>query len=132
MGRWETDQTFSDVKVNRIESADVTDGEWYVIIRGDYTGRVSGNVYDLTNRTDPAPIELTPTWEKCKLPESATSSTSARVRVSMSSSHSACLMLLHPPLVREASSSVGTCKGSVCIMYLVQVTRQVSKNQVLT
>ena len=78
--RWESDQTFTDVKVNRIESADVTDGEWYVIIRGDYTGRVTGSVFDLSNPSEPEPVELTPTWEKCKLPESTGASTSARVR----------------------------------------------------
>jgi hypothetical protein len=78
--RWETDQTFTDVKVNRIESADVTDGDWYVIIRGDYTGRVTGSVYDISKPSQLTPVELTPTWEKCKVPESARASTSTRVR----------------------------------------------------
>jgi hypothetical protein len=78
--RWESDQTFTDVKENRIESADVTDGNWYIIIRGDYTGRVEGSIYDLTNPQEPEPVELTPKWEKCKVPETSASSTSARVR----------------------------------------------------
>jgi hypothetical protein len=77
--RWEEDQTFNDVKVNRIESAEVIDGVWYLIIKGDYTGRVTGTVYDLTSPTDPQSIELTPTWEKCKLPDSDTQSTSRKV-----------------------------------------------------
>jgi hypothetical protein len=88
--RWEEDQTFSDVKVNRIESAEVVDGVWYLIIKGDYTGRVTGTVYDLTVPTEPESIELTPTWEKCRLPESnatATESSSRKVRGVISTMH---------------------------------------------
>lgn len=70
--RWDKDQTFNDVKVNIIESADIVDGTWYVIIKGDYTGRVSGSVYDLTDPQQPEQVELTPKWEKCKLPEQVT------------------------------------------------------------
>jgi hypothetical protein len=77
--RWEKDQTFSDFKVNRIESAEVVDGTWYIIIKGDYTGRVSGSVYDITNPQEPEQIQLTPKWEKCKLPDSAPETTSRRV-----------------------------------------------------
>lgn len=69
--RWDKDQTFNDVKVNIIESADIVDGTWYVIIKGDYTGRVTGSVYDLTDPQQPEQVELTPKWEKCKLPEQA-------------------------------------------------------------
>lgn len=81
--RWEEDQTFKDVRVNIIEAADVVDGAWYLIIKGDYTGRVTGNVYDLTIPTQPEPVELTPTWEKCRLPaanETVSESNSRKVR----------------------------------------------------
>lgn len=85
MCRWEDDQTFSDVRVNRIEAAEVVDGAWYIIIKGDYTGRVSGNVYDLTVPEAPEPIELTPQWEKCRLPNTTDTSASSRVRLLCSS-----------------------------------------------
>jgi hypothetical protein len=60
---------------------EVVDGTWYLIIKGDYTGRVTGTVYDLTEPAAPVKVELTPQWEKCKLPEGAAASTSRRVRI---------------------------------------------------
>eukprot|EP00892_Ulva_mutabilis_P009550 jgi/Ulvmu1/6968/UM033_0025.1 len=75
---WDKDQTFNDVKVNIIESADIIEGTWYVIIKGDYTGRVSGSVYDLTNPQQPEQVELTPKWEKCKLPEAVAQETTGQ------------------------------------------------------
>ena len=62
---------FTEVKSNRIESAEVVDGVWYLVIRGDYTGRVSGTVYDLTIPSEPEIIDLEPKWDKCKLPTKA-------------------------------------------------------------
>jgi hypothetical protein len=144
--RWEEDQTFADVKVNRIESAEVADGTWYLVIKGDYTGRVQvcylsksyaarsatlrgavrarcavrataeqnvlhthpmlrfvelvvpqqicasvngrggvqGTVYDISDPAAPRQVELTPKWEKCKLPAEATTEatpTGRRVRI---------------------------------------------------
>lgn len=60
----------------------MVDGAWYIIIKGDYTGRVSGDVYDLTEPEAPELIELTPQWEKCRLPNAtdATSGSASRVR----------------------------------------------------
>ncbi|KXZ48315.1 hypothetical protein GPECTOR_29g9 [Gonium pectorale] len=61
------DQTFSEVQVNSINAAQVIDGKWYVVVKGDYAGRVSGAVYDITNSTNPVTIPTSPTWEACKL-----------------------------------------------------------------
>jgi hypothetical protein len=70
--------------VNIIEAAEVIDGNWYIVIKGDYTGRVSGTVYDLTNPEKPTPVELMPQWEKCRLPNiTDTLSSPSRVRPSL-------------------------------------------------
>ncbi len=45
----------------------VIDGKWYVIVKGDYAGRVSGAIYDITNTSNPVAIPTTPNWESCKL-----------------------------------------------------------------
>ena len=36
----------------------VIDGTWYIKITGDYAGRISGGVYDVSNETNPVPISL--------------------------------------------------------------------------
>ncbi|KAG2441285.1 hypothetical protein HYH02_010124 [Chlamydomonas schloesseri] len=64
---YEDDQTFTEVQVNSINAAQVIDGKWYVIVKGDYAGRVSGAIYDITNSTNPVAIPTTPAWEACKL-----------------------------------------------------------------
>lgn len=78
--RWEEDQTFSDIKVNRIESAEIIDGVWYLVIKGDYTGRVKGTVYDLTDPEVPVAIQLEAKWEKCRLPSSTTTEVATATR----------------------------------------------------
>ena len=60
-------QTFQDVLVNTLDQMDVIDGNWYVIVKGDYAGRVYGNIYDVSNLTKPFAIPTTPTWKACKL-----------------------------------------------------------------
>lgn len=37
----------------------VVDGTWYVSLKGDYAGRVSGGVYDLRNSSDPVQLVTT-------------------------------------------------------------------------
>ena len=37
----------------------VVDGTWYVSLKGDYAGRVSGAVYDLRNSSDPVQLVTT-------------------------------------------------------------------------
>lgn len=65
---WSTeDQTFTEVVVNSLNKMSVIDGNWYVIIKGDYAGRVYGNIYDVSNLTAPTIISTTPKWESCKL-----------------------------------------------------------------
>ncbi len=50
---------FTDVIVNTLDSMSVIDGLWYVIVKGDYAGRVYGNVYDISNNTNPVAIQTT-------------------------------------------------------------------------
>lgn len=38
-----------------------------MIVKGDYAGRVSGAIYDISNSTNPIAIPTTPAWEACKL-----------------------------------------------------------------
>ncbi|GFR48750.1 hypothetical protein Agub_g10708 [Astrephomene gubernaculifera] len=64
---YEDDQTFGEVQVNSINAMQVIDGKWYVLVKGDYAGRVSGGIYDITNTSNPVAIPTTPTWEACKL-----------------------------------------------------------------
>ncbi|GLI65125.1 hypothetical protein VaNZ11_008578 [Volvox africanus] len=64
---YDDDQPFTEVQVNSINAAQVIDGNWYVIVRGDYAGRVSGAIYNITNSSNPVAIPTTPSWESCKL-----------------------------------------------------------------
>lgn len=56
---YSADQTFDQVQVNSINAANVVDGKWYVVVKGDYAGRVSGYIYDITNATNPQQIPTT-------------------------------------------------------------------------
>ena len=53
--------------MNSLDQMSVIDGKWYVIVKGDYAGRVYGNIYDVSNLTKPSVIPTTPTWKACKL-----------------------------------------------------------------
>uniref|UniRef100_A0A061REY9 Polycystin cation channel family n=3 Tax=Tetraselmis sp. GSL018 TaxID=582737 RepID=A0A061REY9_9CHLO len=63
---FENDQGFTTVAGNRLETADIIDGTWYIKVTGDYSGRISGAIYDLKNTSNPEPISLSPAWEKCE------------------------------------------------------------------
>ncbi|GAB4818341.1 hypothetical protein N2152v2_005387 [Parachlorella kessleri] len=65
---FEEDQTFSEVTATRLETVDVIDGRWYIYVHGDYAGRVSGAVFDLTDPDHPKQLALNPAWETCKMP----------------------------------------------------------------
>lgn len=64
---YQDDQLFTEVQVNDINAASVIDGKWYVIVKGDYAGRVSGAIYDITNSSSPVAVPTSPSWEACKL-----------------------------------------------------------------
>lgn len=57
--RFEEDQTFSSLQATTLETMSVVDGTWYVYLKGDYAGRVSGAVYDLRNSSDPVKLVTT-------------------------------------------------------------------------
>ena len=57
--RFESDQTFSSLQGTDLETMSVVDGTWYVYLKGDYAGRVSGAVYDLRNSSDPVKLVTT-------------------------------------------------------------------------
>lgn len=57
--RYTNDQVFTDTLINSIFSMTVIDGSWYVVVKGDYAGLVSGAVYDLTNTTAPSKVATT-------------------------------------------------------------------------
>ncbi|KAL6750531.1 hypothetical protein V8C86DRAFT_2809369 [Haematococcus lacustris] len=77
---FESDQAFDSVQTNSINAASVIDGKWYVVVKGDYAGRVSGFVYDITNNTKPEPIATSPAWTSCQLRRPRVSSTQVAVR----------------------------------------------------
>lgn len=57
--RFDTDQTFSSLQGTTLDTMNVVDGTWYVYLKGDYAGRVSGAVYDLRNSSDPVKLVTT-------------------------------------------------------------------------
>ena len=57
--RFEEDQAFSSLQGTTLETMSVVDGTWYVYLKGDYAGRVSGAVYDLRNSSDPVKLVTT-------------------------------------------------------------------------
>ena len=59
MCRFDSDQTFSSLQGTTLETMNVVDGTWYVYLKGDYAGRVSGAVYDLRNSMDPVKLVTT-------------------------------------------------------------------------
>lgn len=69
---YDSDQTFDSVSVNAINAMDLIDGKWYVVVKGDYAGRVSGSVYDLSNSTNPTQVPTSPAWTACKLTRART------------------------------------------------------------
>lgn len=76
--------THPQVQVNTLNAMSVIDGNWYVIVKGDYAGRVHGSIFDVTNATDtvkPTVIPTTPAWEACSLtPTQTSSATTTAVR----------------------------------------------------
>uniref|UniRef100_A0A7S3R7G2 Uncharacterized protein n=1 Tax=Dunaliella tertiolecta TaxID=3047 RepID=A0A7S3R7G2_DUNTE len=42
------DMTFSDTQPQNLHRAEVINGEWYVSVKGDFTGRVEGKVHDIS------------------------------------------------------------------------------------
>jgi len=69
--RWEDNLGFETVKGNTLKTADVTDGTWYIQVKGDYAGRISGAVYDLRDSSNPVVISIEPAWEKCEIPKAS-------------------------------------------------------------
>ena len=63
--RFEEDQTFSSLQGTTLETMNVVDGTWYVYLKGDYAGRVSGAVYDLRNSSDPVKLVTTVSGNNC-------------------------------------------------------------------
>ncbi len=57
--RYADDQGFDQTQVNSINAATIIDGSWYVVVKGDYAGRVSGAIYDITNSSKPVQIPTT-------------------------------------------------------------------------
>lgn len=69
---YEEDQSFDSVNVNSINAMDLIDGKWYVVVKGDYAGRVSGSVFELSNATNPQAVPTSPPWTACKLTRQTT------------------------------------------------------------
>ena len=67
--RFSSDQTFTEIEATRLETMSVIDGTWYIYLKGDYAGRVSGNVYDIRNQTNPillvTDVSVTCLWAAC-------------------------------------------------------------------
>ncbi|MEW5304614.1 MAG: hypothetical protein WDW36_007214 [Sanguina aurantia] len=76
---YDHDQVFTDTLVNAIFTMTVIDGSWYVVVKGDYAGLVSGAVYDLANTTNPAKVPTTPAWSTCQ-PAATVSPTTTAMR----------------------------------------------------
>ena len=41
------------MQINAINAMEIIDGQWYVVVKGDYAGRVSGTVFDISNSSNP-------------------------------------------------------------------------------
>lgn len=67
--RFDSDQTFTEIEATRLETMSVIDGTWYIYLKGDYAGRVSGNVYDIRNQTNPillvTDVSINCLWAAC-------------------------------------------------------------------
>ena len=55
--RFAEDQRFTEVVVLRLETMHVIVGEWTVRVKGDYARKVSGQVFDISNASNPVPID---------------------------------------------------------------------------
>ena len=63
---WEEDRTFSKIKENHLETVNVPpDSLWFVSIKGDYMGRVIGNIFIAENNSLPW-VGTVPEWKACK------------------------------------------------------------------
>ena len=63
---WEEDRKFTKIKENHLETVSVPpDTLWFVAIKGDYMGRVVGNIF-LTEGDDLPWIGTIPEWQACK------------------------------------------------------------------
>ena len=56
--RFSSDQGFTQIQATRLETMNVIDGTWYVSLKGDYAGRVSGAVYDIRNQSNPVQLAV--------------------------------------------------------------------------
>ena len=62
---WEDDRVFSKVVENHLETVNVPPNElWYVSIKGDYMGRVVGNIFIAENNSLPW-VGTVPEWRAC-------------------------------------------------------------------
>jgi hypothetical protein len=62
---WEDDRVFSKVVENHLETVNVPPNElWFVSIKGDYMGRVVGNVFIAENNSLPW-VGTVPEWKAC-------------------------------------------------------------------
>eukprot|EP00210_Caulerpa_lentillifera_P002091 g2006.t1 len=52
------DQVFEEIVDSRFETMELIEGEWYVRVIGDFTRKVQGRLFDITNATQP--IEIHP------------------------------------------------------------------------
>ena len=63
---WEEDRKFTKIKENHVETVNVPpDTLWFIAIKGDYMGRVVGNIF-LTERDDLPWVGTMPEWKACK------------------------------------------------------------------
>lgn len=74
--RWTSERTLDSPDGTTLQSMNLPPGRWYVRIRGDYHGRVSGAVYragtgaaDDGSRAPPPPVALPtePVWNTCNV-----------------------------------------------------------------
>lgn len=55
--RFEADQTFSQAQETQIRTVSLVEGSWYVRVRGDYAGRVTGAVYNAAEAEAAAAVD---------------------------------------------------------------------------
>ena len=55
--RFAEDQRFTEVVALRLETMNVIQGEWTVRVKGDYARKVHGQVFDISNASNPVPID---------------------------------------------------------------------------
>ena len=63
--RFDAEQTFSQAQETQIKAVTLVDGTWYVRVRGDFAGRVSGAIYEVNGGDDERKLDVQASARTC-------------------------------------------------------------------